>query len=613
MLEPATSAHSSFAHVILIRLRSQNSTEYDAKDAYANGNGAYQSDDRKPLTQSSNQARSSTQNRIRSKTSIEGAAQQYQDDGEEPMDMNGDYPDGTAANGSAQTSSNNRKRVASRERSRVRRKGSRGAVSVMNEAVPEGEESSWIHRDKLAQIESRELAALGLRLGGKSSRTGSRRAKSTKTDKSVVEADDFVHDEMPDEDPATVESRKLREIADEDANQSRYHNHSADIDSFAQSVGQRNDSRPGTARSGASRIPVPTGSYDDDESPVSLSHKRSASFSRTRQQRSQSQGSRDLLENKNDKNGPSSPTTASKPNNRVVSGNGKSRKPSTARKASNGGLQDGTRSRSNSTTDSPKRPGTSGGRPTTARPEGDPPWMSTMYKPDPRLPPDQQMLPTHARRMAEMQRQAEEDSHGRAREREDEEEYTLVEPEEQPVPEKRNTVVGPVQVEPVKQEPARPTERESIQKARNSYQQNRASYQRASDMSDKPEATQWPLRTPSGHVVNPAQDRSAAASPTKQQQQQSNDGSASPEHGGYNLMPNVSSPVASPKPEQARASQRVSHRSTNSVQLSELTEKERQANQAMAPVNQPVRLQEPETSKEDEQKKKGCLGCCVVM
>jgi hypothetical protein len=32
-------------------------------------------------------------------------------------------------------------------------------------------------------------------------------------------------------------------------------------------------------------------------------------------------------------------------------------------------------------------------------PEGDPPWMVNSYKPDPRLPPDQQLLPTVARRL----------------------------------------------------------------------------------------------------------------------------------------------------------------------------------------------------------------------
>jgi len=44
-------------------------------------------------------------------------------------------------------------------------------------------------------------------------------------------------------------------------------------------------------------------------------------------------------------------------------------------------------------------------RPRTAvhRPEGDPPWLASMYAPDPRLPPEQQMLPTHAKRMAREQ------------------------------------------------------------------------------------------------------------------------------------------------------------------------------------------------------------------
>ena len=45
------------------------------------------------------------------------------------------------------------------------------------------------------------------------------------------------------------------------------------------------------------------------------------------------------------------------------------------------------------------------GRPPTAvnRPEGDPPWLATMYKPDPRLPPDQQIIPTLAKRLQQEQ------------------------------------------------------------------------------------------------------------------------------------------------------------------------------------------------------------------
>ncbi|KAK2630361.1 hypothetical protein QTJ16_001181 [Diplocarpon rosae] len=37
------------------------------------------------------------------------------------------------------------------------------------------------------------------------------------------------------------------------------------------------------------------------------------------------------------------------------------------------------------------------------RPEGDPPWLATMFTPDPRLPPDQQLLPTVARRLRQEQ------------------------------------------------------------------------------------------------------------------------------------------------------------------------------------------------------------------
>jgi hypothetical protein len=51
-----------------------------------------------------------------------------------------------------------------------------------------------------------------------------------------------------------------------------------------------------------------------------------------------------------------------------------------------------------------RRPGSSSGhrqRPSTGHysPEGDPPWMASMYKPDPRTPPDEQILPTHAKLM----------------------------------------------------------------------------------------------------------------------------------------------------------------------------------------------------------------------
>lgn len=58
------------------------------------------------------------------------------------------------------------------------------------------------------------------------------------------------------------------------------------------------------------------------------------------------------------------------------------------------------------------RSGSTNSRPVTRsgeikRPEGDPPWLATMYKPDPRLPPDQQLLPTVAKRMMQERLEAE--------------------------------------------------------------------------------------------------------------------------------------------------------------------------------------------------------------
>ncbi|KAI0471959.1 hypothetical protein GGR56DRAFT_99832 [Xylariaceae sp. FL0804] len=45
------------------------------------------------------------------------------------------------------------------------------------------------------------------------------------------------------------------------------------------------------------------------------------------------------------------------------------------------------------------RPTTRSGELSPRAPEGDPPWMVSAYKPDPRLPPDQQLLPTVAKRL----------------------------------------------------------------------------------------------------------------------------------------------------------------------------------------------------------------------
>ena len=86
------------------------------------------------------------------------------------------------------------------------------------------------------------------------------------------------------------------------------------------------------------------------------------------------------------RNGP-----AKKPGSRNVSAHTNKSRTTSATRGSPAGLRPGTRSGPD-------------GRPSTShKPEGDPPWLATMYKPDPRLPPDQQVIPTHAKRMMQEQ------------------------------------------------------------------------------------------------------------------------------------------------------------------------------------------------------------------
>ncbi|KAF7174185.1 hypothetical protein CNMCM6106_008325 [Aspergillus hiratsukae] len=111
------------------------------------------------------------------------------------------------------------------------------------------------------------------------------------------------------------------------------------------------------------------------------------------------------------------PSAGSRPNSRGIQTNQNSpvKKGSTTkgsagsatRKTSTPASNNRKASRNRTVSTNSQRPTTRSGEPkppqTINRPEGDPPWLATMYKPDPRLPPDQQILPTHARRMLQEQ------------------------------------------------------------------------------------------------------------------------------------------------------------------------------------------------------------------
>ncbi|PKX94665.1 uncharacterized protein P174DRAFT_421199 [Aspergillus novofumigatus IBT 16806] len=108
------------------------------------------------------------------------------------------------------------------------------------------------------------------------------------------------------------------------------------------------------------------------------------------------------------------PSAGSRPNSRGIQPNqnspakrGPTSKGSATRKTSAPPSNTRKSSRNRTVSTNSQRPTTRSGEPRPPqpinRPEGDPPWLATMYKPDPRLPPDQQILPTHARRMLQEQ------------------------------------------------------------------------------------------------------------------------------------------------------------------------------------------------------------------
>ncbi|OJJ05464.1 hypothetical protein ASPVEDRAFT_55357 [Aspergillus versicolor CBS 583.65] len=306
----------------------------------------------------------------------------------------------------------------------------RKSVSKDGDDEQNGEnEEKWIHRDKLARIESEELQQAAIlfhrRPGTGSTRAGRGRSRdqhivngSTVATSPPTEqtepwpdlqedqrnngvssnlADD---DDVPDEERKFWDLRRPEEIA-------------ADRESGASSI-YRNPA----LRKSSSRIPIPMSSpaplssdqidrdyftprsrapTDEEENRPSIAMPRRASEPLTL-----------------DSASTSSPAPESRPGSRGVqapqnaTSKKSSGKPGATKRNTSAPHQKKSTPRSRATSsNNAQRPTTRSGepRPPTAvnRPEGDPPWLATMYKPDPRLPPDQQILPTHARKLQQEQ------------------------------------------------------------------------------------------------------------------------------------------------------------------------------------------------------------------
>ncbi|QIW96059.1 hypothetical protein AMS68_001577 [Peltaster fructicola] len=300
----------------------------------------------------------------------------------------------------------------------------RPSKSLRNQAKQEEsvDDSAWIHRDKLAAIEIQEMEEAGMHVrqphrsdsigqNGRTTRSSSRSmsrngVRRTQSKDLLGEGGDDVipngHEEYEKKRVSTIHAADEEEYYDQ-AFDPRFHSELRTAEEVAaEHHGYRQHTvRPSTSRipiSKISPVPVPNEVVERD-SPLPRSRSGSNAIPSTwedlKRMRSGSVGSGILLDEENPyASRPQSAHLRSSPERMNNPAKGKTLGPA----ASQRGPRSTSAQRPTSSSGTPKRPSTS-----QNRPEGEAPWIATMYKPDPRLPPDQQMLPTHAKRIAQEQ------------------------------------------------------------------------------------------------------------------------------------------------------------------------------------------------------------------
>lgn len=281
-----------------------------------------------------------------------------------------------------------------------------------HEESSESEDSKWIHRDKLAKIESEELQAAGIVLPQSRSRSRPRRDRSQSSTKRLTQdttarprKNSLAGLEPKTPDLANVVPNWDLRLPDEVESQADPH--------FSKSAGGLTaGSRIPVAKTSPAPIPAEhlerdtpmvrkrENSPGEDEKQIAMPKTRSRANSLTMKSL--------VLEpspNLMPQPAKRSATDAS-PNKSTTAGARKSSAPAKTNTPSTRGGRGRGRGggNNNSRGGGSTRPTTRSGERElgatgTKRPEGDPPWLVNSYKPDPRLPPDQQLLPTVARRL----------------------------------------------------------------------------------------------------------------------------------------------------------------------------------------------------------------------
>lgn len=332
----------------------------------------------------------------------------------------------------------------------VRNTGPSRKTSVASGMSTEEVDDAWIHRDKLAEIETREMVEAGIRVPRsnrhRESQSGSRsasRSASRASARRVRSRDRLATHGPPIPDgmatavlPSFEEHEPTAIYTTEDGDLSS----DGALETFARRSQDpyaardpqqysRNLTRPGTSRIPIARSsPAPvSNAVVERDSPLPRTGAGSSSVSgapgdgiayKKRRSHSLSLGSQAIVDGyDNTRTSTSRPVSAHLQNSLEYSPPGSSSKAKpdtrsvsnpTGRKAVNARIVSKPRATSATHRDSPgsRRPlSSSAPRPTSAinRPEGEAPWIATMYKPDPMLPPDQQILPTHAKRILQEQ------------------------------------------------------------------------------------------------------------------------------------------------------------------------------------------------------------------
>lgn len=284
---------------------------------------------------------------------------------------------------------------------------------------------NWIHRDKLAKIESEELhqaAILFQRRMRAESKSSAGRGRSHDSRQSGAngpastmspsaehsepwpevreEPQNNVGEDATNEERKNWDLRRPEEIAADEAAASFYSN-------------------PGLRKS-SSRIPISTASPAPIMPGRDSRGLRSRAATDEHDDEEATRGRRASEPTTTDVE-PSTPSPESRPGSRGFNTTPSSPAKKTPAKAAGSAARKTSAPPTNGKTSTARsravsgngsqRPVTRSGdnRPTTAAnpPEGDPPWLATMYKPDPRLPPDQQMLPTVAKKLQQEQWQKE--------------------------------------------------------------------------------------------------------------------------------------------------------------------------------------------------------------